>query len=642
VTPTSAGARTPTAAASHPTLRKSFRKTLKTVSGFRVRMRTVFVPYVLLHPHSRSHFHAHINGEGHAHANGNESETEKHGGVHEIEDEESRREAGNEERTVVLCVEVENSGESGVGVGFRVESVEVCIGGEGARAFLVGWGDRRQPDQHRWRRSDVGVGKGDEDGEDMFPLEIGSKEQYNLLYAVSFLQNPDDTDGFSLGMGTGKEKEKGGSGQELQRAVTINIVGKPVVRPRTDETATEAIATGDGENTTKDLLPTSTSYPTQSFTSRWNCILDLSPQPHRPPDHSSNDHDQYQSNQTSKIKDAMPEPASPFPMSQSQSQQYQQYQNQQIHQSPHPSAPGTQGQQTAGSKRYTVPGAVGASIAARAIKHTGVGGMRASLTHVHQQQRERDSSSPKISYTPPSIAVQSHAGYLSSPTTYGPPPSAGGGGSNGGIPRSSFGFDSPALLDTPQSANGQHSAFPPPQTPAYPAYPSHASASPSPLSHVPVSSLQSGAVGSSVEIKRQRGFGAGAGSGAVMVQSPGPMVVGPDRGMAMAAAMQNVVDEEEGEPIVISVGLLSPPSQLHSGSTSTKIYPLDTFTLDIFVFNQSTWTRRFEISSPDQRRRRKQDGVDARFGTGKGGLLRGLGDGDKPGILPLENRIRIG
>jgi hypothetical protein len=159
--------------------------------------------------------------------------------------------------------------------------------------------------------------------------------------------------------------------------------------------------------------------------------------------------------------------------------------------------------------------------------------------------------------------------------------------------------------------------------------------------------LQSGAVGPGVEIKRQRGFGvgsgsgAGGGSGAVMVQSPGPMIVGAERGMAMAAAMQNVV-EEEGEPIVISVGLLPPPSQLHSGSTSTKIYPLDTFTLDIFVFNQSTWTRRFEISSPDQRRRRKQDGVGARYGTGKGGLLRGLGDGDKPGILPLENRIRIG
>jgi len=34
--------------------------------------------------------------------------------------------------------------------------------------------------------------------------------------------------------------------------------------------------------------------------------------------------------------------------------------------------------------------------------------------------------------------------------------------------------------------------------------------------------------------------------------------------------------------------------------------------------------------------------MDARYGTSKGGLLRGLGDGDKPGILPLENRVRIG
>ena len=154
MTPTSAGARTPTAA---PRLRKSFRKTL----------RTVFVPYVLLHPHShsRSRSHAHINGEEHAHANRNESEKEKQRGVYESEegeDEESRREAGNEERTVVLCVEVENSGESGAGVGLRVESLEVCIGGEGARAFLFGWGDRHQPDQHRWRGSGVSVGKGRE------------------------------------------------------------------------------------------------------------------------------------------------------------------------------------------------------------------------------------------------------------------------------------------------------------------------------------------------------------------------------------------------------------------------------------------------------------------------------------------------
>jgi hypothetical protein len=78
-----------------------------------------------------------------------------------------------------------------------------------------------------------------------------------------------------MGMG----KEKGESGQELQRTVTINIVGKPVVRPRTDGRAAETITTEDEGNTTKDLLPISASYPTQSFTSLWNCILRLSSLP---------------------------------------------------------------------------------------------------------------------------------------------------------------------------------------------------------------------------------------------------------------------------------------------------------------------------------------------------------------------------
>jgi len=54
------------------------------------------------------------------------------------------------------------------------------------------------------------------------------------LYAVSSLPNLDDTDGFPLGMGTGTGTGKGESSQELQWAVTINVVGKPVARSRTD------------------------------------------------------------------------------------------------------------------------------------------------------------------------------------------------------------------------------------------------------------------------------------------------------------------------------------------------------------------------------------------------------------------------
>ena len=35
---------------------------------------------------------------------------------------------------------------------------------------------------------------------------------------------------------------------------------------------------------------------------------------------------------------------------------------------------------------------------------------------------------------------------------------------------------------------------------------------------------------------------------------------------------------------------------------SGKIYPLDVFTLDIFVFEQSAWPRRLEMTCPGERR----------------------------------------
>ena len=77
-------------------------------------MRTVFVPYVLL------------------------PETE--GTLAELdhaENERERREAGSADRTVVLCVEIENSGELGIGVGVVVEKVDVKIGGEMRRRRLL-------------------------------------------------------------------------------------------------------------------------------------------------------------------------------------------------------------------------------------------------------------------------------------------------------------------------------------------------------------------------------------------------------------------------------------------------------------------------------------------------------------------------
>ncbi|KAF5350616.1 hypothetical protein D9756_008635 [Leucocoprinus leucothites] len=130
------------------TLRKSFRKTLQTVSGFRVCMQTVFVPSVVLDASQEEH---------------------------------DKMASGNEERTVVLCVEIENSGESGNGIGFEVEKVDVAISGDEAKATLITWGRLSFTAQ---------------DG--VFPLRIAQSAQYNLLYAVTFLRSPEGLDAFSF------------------------------------------------------------------------------------------------------------------------------------------------------------------------------------------------------------------------------------------------------------------------------------------------------------------------------------------------------------------------------------------------------------------------------------------------------------
>lgn len=532
------------------------------MSGFRVRMRTVFVPYVLVGAGCRD------DGDG-------------------DNDDRDRKEAGTEERTVVLCVEVENTGEAGAGIGFRMEGVDVKIGGEGAGARLIGWGDMER-----------------EDGEEnVFPLTIGSMEQVNLLYAVSFLRSPDDEDAFSFSFAgdersNNNRKDVGKGGLELQRAVTINIHGKPFV------------------DVLQASFSTSSTYPTPTFSSRWNCILDLSPQPHPPVSPSSSS----SSKQT--IRDALPEPASPFPMSQSQ--------NPNNHQSPrtvtentfaHALAQEREKIQVAGSKRHAQ--VVSPS---RALRSGGTG--------------SRTSGVAKAGYVTPAM------------TTFSRPSSAGYGRA-----------DSPGSFDVLQidygaavGAGSSSSPSGPLATPAYPAYPSPRSSlspSPAPHSHVPVSGHNQGqsnvgVVVPSVEIRRERGTGmAGA-----QTQSPMPMVmgVGAERGMgvAMAQSFRAVVDDAEGEPIVISVGLLpspSPswyPSPMHGSKEKAgeKIYPTDTFTLDIFVFNKSSWTRRFEVSYPDRRKRRKQ--VGDRYSVGEKDALASQGDGDTPGILPLQNRVRIG
>ncbi|KAG8849315.1 hypothetical protein FRB91_010029, partial [Serendipita sp. 411] len=220
-----------TARTSRPILRKAFRKTLRTCNGFGVRMRTIFVPYVL------------VPGVG--------------------DDDEERRQAGSEERSVVLCVEIENTGESSKD--FEVESVKVSVSGEGATSHLICWGEslaKMQPNT-------------------VFPLRLRSMEQYNLLYSVTFLHPMDANDPIPK---AGSAPPPAASG-DLHRSVSIIIRGRPC-----------------------DVVDGNISYPTDAFNSKWNCLLNLA-------SNQFADVGDYQLNEPLASGDALPAPATPFPVS---------------------------------------------------------------------------------------------------------------------------------------------------------------------------------------------------------------------------------------------------------------------------------------------------------------------------------------
>ncbi|KAH9856430.1 TRAPP trafficking subunit Trs65-domain-containing protein [Lenzites betulinus] len=625
------------------TLRKSFRKTLKTLSGFRVRMRTVFVPYFLL-PQGTNGAHRRKARPIQAApgSDGSDSDATDSDLDEDILQEQEQREAGNEEHTVVLSVEIENvfaeahaSSSSGVpAYHFEVQRADVTVGGSGARTALVGWGEHGSTD--------------------VFPLRIAPREQVNLLYAVSFLRGP-EVDEFSLARPPGLES-KNASTDELQRAVSINISGRPYEED-----------SSSGEY----------AYPTHLYPSKWNCVLDLSSS-------SVSAAKQRQKRESGGVDPngndnfVLPTPASPFPTA---------------------PAPPTRSitplttrsvvplTAVAGSKRHTL-----AAIDTPAAEYA-----RANLPSLKSPMNYQSStsmlnpanhppsaplhSSPTptgfgggvqtlnipsnraSSYIPPSIAFQST--FPRSPTTYGAPmsPPLPLPPSNLNPLAMSFTHTQSDSVSTinevldPATPVPSPPLVPPPlRTPAYPAYPSSPSpVPPTPFWQTPIAQQAGGgavAVGPSVEIRRDRGTAGGAGGAGGVPPTPGPTVGGfgfggmqglQNAGGGMPADRQSGLYEGEGageggsESIVVSVGLLS-SAKAHAGPGAGRLFPLDEFTLDIFVFNQSSWTRRFEVSFPEERRRRRMHGATR---APQGGLKNGE-EAHPPGIIPLENRVRIG
>lgn len=525
-------------------------------------MRTVFVPYVLL------------------------PETE--GTLAELDDaekERERREAGSAERTVVLCVEIENSGESGIGAGFVVEKVDVKIGGEGAKATLIGWGDG---------------GFSSDAAKKTFPLRIGPLAQYNLLYAVSFLRSPEEMDAFSFARAAGV----GGPPQsDLQRTVTINIFGKPYIPPRP---STE----------TSPLL-----YPTNTFSSRWNCVLDLAA-------HQAQALDAMDvSDPAGGHPNILPEPASPFPIFATNSAASSSRTHYTGSGTPTYTAGSTP---QASSRRSTLT--PGGYFATRSIK--GLTPNRSAM-FLHPGFAVSPLNSGRLSAS--SVPISSGGGHKF-PTTYSAPPP-------------------PPPPHTPSSAGTdaeEHLGPPPPfdahstpQTPAYPAFPPKSTIPPSPMSLGPIASQTQANVGPSVEIRRERGGAVGE-----MPRTPGPYVPSAFGEQRMLNKLQGAA--AGGENIVVSVGLLPLEVGARSGEDGKrrgvvgsalgpgKIYPLDVFTLDIFVFNQSGWPRRLEVTCPGERRRgkgRKENEERRRRSVMGGGLARKMG---YPGVLAMDSRVRIG
>ena len=560
-------------------------------------MRTVFVPAVLLPFLVKSHEFDDLDPE----------------------EERERREAGNEERTVVLCVEIENSGESGSNIAFAVDRVDVKVTGEGSKTTLIGWGadfhHQKHPKQQLRHLQST------------FPMMVGSREQYNLLYAVSFLRSPEEVEGLmSLSAPALKAPSAGGlppldPDLSLQRAVSIIIHGKPCLRPFPPS---------------EQIL---VSYPTDTFSSRWNCILDLSLPSSRP----STTHDPLLDTQTQTPGggEVLPAPPSPFPVSVTSppSNSYTSMFNPRRSSLVSPSSSAASSQMTptalsalsAGSKRHTMPSA-GIASASRGMRSSGLPPMssnyRASTSAVPIR--------PMTSAVLPSIALQ----IPKSPTTYDPPQSR------------------------PPSPPGGANDYIPPMTPAYPAWNHGANGDlpnpPTPMSQGPLASQMKNYIGPSIEIKRERGPEGFTGSQiGPLPSTPGPVVgFGQGEGTFSQQQGQNgffgpMLDSDE-DSIVVSVGLLPLRKSPHGEQPlhfTGKIHPLSYFTLDIFVFNRSARTRRFEISCPDVRRRlrkiQRETGGFPGLAYGNAAAFKMLSREmrtmtDCPGILPLENRVRIG
>ncbi|KIK70994.1 hypothetical protein GYMLUDRAFT_308496 [Collybiopsis luxurians FD-317 M1] len=736
-------------------LKKSFRKTLETTNGFKVRMRTVFVPAVLLDEGAEHFDDIELDGDLDATANVTED-------GEETDQDPDRLTSGASERTVVLCVEIETEGDPLFRPAnipdFVVEKVDISItgnagaGDDGVTATLIGWDTASAIVNRSGRKPGRKLPKATE--KYSFPLYLGPHEQHNLLYAVTFLRSPQEEalDGLgsalnlsnlTTGVGMNALPSAGvigpngavkppGPDKSLQRAVNITIFGRP------------CYIDDSPRSTLSDKVY---HFPTSTFSSRWNCILDLSLSQQLPHRDFSQD---YGDETPLPTINALPEPPSPFPVSVSMASPTSftsipastsfpsiasvvsprerrsigfgldlgSADNRRGSPLAYPlaSGPATTGMT---DKRHTLPNLArtlpshvqSAGPVERPGSALGPSRERKDSLGLLSSRQRRDSlpapSPPSSKYAPPSVNLTANTlQSMKSPTTYeAPPPPPFKDVDKGGTSGVGLSVMIPSVDQQMGLAPPPEGFSIPPMTPAYPAFPTNGALSPTPLSQGPLiaqggnlppnsaSTPGAGYIGPSVEVRRERGMaGFGyAGMGSATPQTPGPVVgFGPASRPRQAAAVPTTGRPFENEngargenndgtgsgSIVVSVGLLSqqslqpissyesssprlvpatirpskPENDTSGISNGNLIYPLSTFILDIFVFNRSSWTRRFEISCPDLRSRRKRREMESftanrNYANGKqrpGHRGKGIAPLPEPGVLPLENRVRIG
>ncbi|KAJ1311155.1 hypothetical protein OPQ81_009656 [Rhizoctonia solani] len=426
-------------------------------------------------------------------------------------------------------------------------------------------------------------------GSTTFPLPLRSRDQHNLLYAVMFMLPPDLLDAASGRSHNRRDSVPVTRDSFMHRIVTIVVTGRPFDLAKHDMSSQHI----------QDL-----GMRTKPFDARWHCPLDLFAMSQQSAARPSRPQSIAEPASIDPARDIYPVPPSPFPSVVSQRRNTGTPQSYNI-----PLAGPFSGSSmtpdgsslssvfggpvelpsatVAGSKRHTIAGL--ASLAAK----------RASLpTSINQR-----ASTPVI--VPPAGLHRPGAPqkFIPMPPSIQPTP-----------PKSSPTTSSHGSLAVPSSG-------PTPVTPAFPAYPDAPLPS-SPLSQAPAQGLMAAITPTLDPPSRRDSLSRQDSSSRRNSLSHRDSMSDP-----LGLGQRRVPHPPVLQPVLVSVSLLPP-----DGSSDERIYPMNTFSLEIFVFNESDVVRRCEISCPARKRWRQE------------AAQRSQDDnlGNTAGILPLENHIRIG